>query len=144
MEPKEIFKEFCHNNDMRYTPERGVVIDEIYRTHKHFDVDTLFLSIRNRYPKIKLARGSIYRTIPHLIQAGLVRESFADDGKLCYEHTLGHAHHDHLKCISCGKVFEFYEKDIDLKQVQLCKRRKFKMISHMHVIYGLCEKCRKK
>lgn len=128
---------------MRYTPERGVIIDEIYREDGHFDIDNLFIRIRNRYPKIKLARGSIYRTIPHLIQAGLIRESLTNEGRICYEHILGHTHHDHLKCLSCEQVYEFYVEEIDKRQSELCKKRKFKMVSHMHVIYGYCAKCKK-
>jgi len=142
--PKEIFKRFCKKNKMRYTPERGVIIDEMYRTHAHFDVDKLFLRIRNRYPKTKLSRGSIYRTIPHLIESGLIRESLTEEGRICYEHILGHSHHDHIKCLGCSKVFEFCDEEIDKKQIEICKKRKFKIVSHTHVIYGYCSKCKER
>jgi len=140
-EPKNIFKEYCNKNGMRYTPERVVIIEEIYRNDSHFDVDDLFLRIRNRYPKIKLAKGSIYRNLPHLIKSGLIRESLSDEGRISYEHRLGHDHHDHMKCIKCGKIFEFYEKGIDKAQQKLCKKLKFEMVWHMHVINGYCKKC---
>ncbi len=136
-----IFRDYCRKNGMRYTPEREVIIDEIYRRDSHFDIDNLFLRIRSRHPRIRLAKGSIYRTLPHLIQSGLIRESLTDKGRVCYEHTLGHDHHDHLKCIGCGKIFEFYEKGIDEKQRELCRKRGFKMVWHMHVIGGFCKKC---
>ena len=141
MDPKQIFRQFCKANGMRYTLEREIIIDEIYRTHTHFDVDQLFLKIRNRHRKIKLSRASIYRSIPHFIAAGLMRESLAEEGRICYEYALGHSHHDHVKCLSCGKIYEFYEEDIDKKQTELCSKLKFKMVSHMHVIYGYCSKC---
>ena len=141
--PKGIFKEYCKNNGMRYTPEREIIIDEIYCKDGHFDADELFLRIRNRYPKIKLAKGSIYRTLPHLIQAGLIRESLTEESHVCYEHTLGHEHHDHIKCVECGRIFEFYEKEIDKLQKNLCRRRNFKMLWHTHVIGGYCSKCLK-
>jgi len=142
--PKIIFKQYCKKNSMRYTPEREIIIDEIYCKDTHFNIDNLFLRIRNKYPKIKLAKGSIYRTIPHLVRSGLVRESLADEGHICYEHALGHDHHDHLKCLGCGRVFEFYEDYIDKAQQALCKKSKFKMVSHTHVLYGYCSKCHKK
>ena len=140
-DPKEIFRQFCKKNAMRYTPEREVIIDEVYRKDTHFDIEQLFSRIRNRYPQLKLAKGSIYRTIPHLIEAGLLRESLTDDGRIRYEHTLGHSHHDHIKCLKCGKIDEFFEKSIDQKQAELCKNLNFEMVSHMHVIYGYCSKC---
>ncbi|MFC1807553.1 Fur family transcriptional regulator [Candidatus Omnitrophota bacterium] len=142
-EPKSIFKEFCKKNNMRYTPERGIIIDEIYKEDTHFDIDELFLRIRNSYPNIRLAKGSIYRTLPHLKNAGLIRESLNENGHSCYEHTLGHTHHDHMKCIGCGKIFDFYEKEIDQLQNTICKKRGFKMVWHTHVIGGYCKKCQK-
>ncbi len=126
---------------MRYTPERDVIIDEIYRKDEHFDIDNLFLRIRSRHTNIKLAKGSIYRTLPHLLKAGLIRESYSDEGHTCYEHILGHSHHDHMKCFRCGKVFEFHAKEIDKLQETICKKRKFKLIGHMHLLFGYCAKC---
>jgi len=144
IDPKEIFKEYCKKNELRYTPERGVVIDEIYEKDGHFDIDKIFLQIRNRHPNLKLAKASIYRNIPHLIKAGLIRESFHKDGHTFYEHILGHSHHDHMRCLKCGMVFEFYSDPIDKAQQSICKRRKFNLIDHVHILLGFCEKCNKK
>ena len=142
--PKTVFKEYCKKNGMRCTPERELIIDEVYRKDGHFDIDNLFLRIRNRHPEVKLAKGSIYRTLPHLIQAGLIRESLMDDGHVCYEHTLGHQHHDHLKCVGCGRIFEFYDQRIDSAQKNVRDKFKFNMLWHIHVIGGYCSKCQKK
>lgn len=142
--PIGIFKEYCKKRKMRYTPEREVIIEEIYRKDGHFDIDNLFLRIRNRHPKLKIAKGSIYRALPHLINAGLIRESYMKESCLYYEHTLGHGHHDHMRCIRCGKVFEFHEKETEKIQKAICKRRNFKMVGHVHVLIGYCEKCQKK
>ncbi len=143
IKPKIVFKEYCVKNGMRFTRERHMIIDEIYRQHGHFDIDNLFLRIRNRYPRTKLAKGSIYRTLPHLIEAGLIRASLTEDGHVCYEYTLGHAHHDHMKCLKCGRVFEFYDSRIDRIQQDICRKRNFEMRRHMHVIGGYCSKCQK-
>lgn len=143
-DPKVIFKEYCKTNEMRYTPERDIVIEEIYRKYEHFDIDSLFLRIRKSHPKIKLAKGSIYRTIPHLLKAGLIRLSFTDNGHSCYEKTLGHQHHDHMKCVDCGTVIDFYSKEIDRLQDTICKKLNFKMIWHVHMLGGYCSKCKSK
>ena len=143
-DPKSIFKEYCRKKGMRYTPERAIVIDEIYRRDVHFDIDSLFLSIRTRHPNLTIAKASIYRTIPHLIKSGLIRESFYKHRHACYEHVLGHAHHDHMRCVGCGKVFEFFEVGIDEAQQALCRRRKFTMLWHNHVIVGYCAQCQRK
>ena len=142
--PVQIFKAYCKKNGMRYTPERDVIIKEIYCKDEHFDVDKLFLRIRRKYPKTKLSKASIYRTLPHLIRAGLIRESFTESGHTCYEYVLGHSHHDHMKCLGCGRVFEFYERSIDEAQQELCDKLKFNMVWHVHVIGGYCSECRRK
>ena len=141
---QEIFRKYCRSKGMRYTVERDLIVAEIYREDGHFDIDSLFLSIRARHPETRLAKGSIYRTLPHLIHAGLVREALTDDGHLCYEHTLGHAHHDHMKCMECGRIFEFYDDGIDTTQQELCAARNFDMIWHIHVLGGYCSACREK
>ena len=137
------FRQYCQDNGMRNTPERELIIKELYRVDEHFDVDRLFLRIRNRHLKLKLSKVSIYRAIPHLIKAGLIREAFSDSGAICYEHVLGHDHHDHMKCLACGEVIEFYEKEIDKMQQKICDRLNFEMVWHVHVIGGYCKKCRK-
>jgi len=141
--PKEIFKSYCEKNGMRYTPERDVIIEEIYRKEEHFDIDNLFLRLRNRYTNIRLAKGSIYRTLPHLIKAGLLRLSFTDQGHMCYERTIGHKHHDHMKCLGCGLVLEFLCQEIEDLQESMAKKLKFKIIWQLHVLSGYCEKCLK-
>lgn len=141
--PQGMFRLYCRDNGMRYTRERDAILHEAYCDEGHFDVDTLFLRIRSKHPDMKLAKASVYRTLPHLIRAGLVRASLTDHGHVCYEHTLGHEHHDHMKCIACGKILEFYDKRMDRIQSELCERRDFEVLWHTHVINGHCAQCRR-
>ena len=137
----DILKNYCRENALRYTPEREVIADEIYKNEGHFDVDHLFFQIRSNHPKLKLAKASIYRNIPHLINAGLIRESFHNEGQTYYEHTLGHTHHDHMKCLNCGKIFEFFSQDIDKIQQSICNKKGFILVDHTHILLGYCKKC---
>ncbi|MCK5850949.1 MAG: transcriptional repressor [Kiritimatiellae bacterium] len=141
-DPRVIFKRYCVEHGLRYTRERECIIEEIFRKNDHFDADNLFLSIRNRHPEMKLAKGSIYRTLPHLIAAGLISKSLFDEGCASYEHTLGDKHHDHMRCLKCGKIFEFYNDEIDEAQRKVCEEQGFEMLWHMHVIGGYCRGCR--
>ncbi len=140
-EPETVFKEYCAARGLRFTPERKMIIKEIYRKDGHFDVDELFFRVRKANPGAKLAKVSIYRVIPHLLQACLIRTSLSEAGHLCYEHTLGHEHHDHMQCMKCGRVFEFYDEIIDGRQSKICDEHDFDMRWHMHVIGGYCSKC---
>jgi Fur family ferric uptake transcriptional regulator len=71
----QMFRQYCKENSMRNTPERELIIKKIYRVDEHFDVERLFLRIRNRYPKLK--RYSLDLTFLTLFEKLLVR-SFAD------------------------------------------------------------------
>jgi len=142
--PTEIFRRYCKANGMRFTPERQVIIEEAYRKDAHFDIESLFARIHQRHPNLKLAKASVYRTIPHLVQAGLVRESYLDSGRVCYEHILGHTHHDHMKCLRCGKVREFCDSKIDEAEQKISRGENFKVVRHMHVLFGYCAACQEK
>ncbi|MCH7591093.1 transcriptional repressor [PVC group bacterium] len=126
---------------IRFTPERDVIIEEIYREDTHFDIDSIFVRIRNHYPKVKIAKGSVYRNLPHLISSGLIRESYVEEGHICYEHLIGHSHHDHMKCLGCGRILEFYDDGIHKLQEEVCKKLKFMLAGHVHVLLGYCEEC---
>ncbi len=140
-DPKEIFNCYCKSHGMRCTPERYIIIDEIFRIRGHFNIDELYLRIRKDYPHKKLSKGSIYRTIPHLVKAGLLRECFIDQGHSCYESALGAHHHEHLKCVRCGKILEFSSPRINTIEKNICKKLKFHMIEHSHVLLGYCVDC---
>ena len=140
---KNIFKEYLKNKNLRNTPERDVILEEVYAKDGHFDVDELFIRLRKNYPKKRISKASIYRNIPLFIKAGLVRESVTDGSRTLYEHVLGHAHHDHMNCVECGKITEFYDEKIDNIQEKLCKKNEFEILWHAHVIYGICKKCSK-
>jgi Fur family transcriptional regulator, ferric uptake regulator len=141
-EPEMIFREYCATHGMRYTRERQMIIKEICRKEGHFDVDGLFARIRGANPGSKLAKVSIYRNIPHLLGAGIIRISLSRQGHLCYEQALGRKHHDHMLCVKCGRVFEFYDPVIDKRQAAICREHDFDMQWHTHVIFGLCADCR--
>jgi len=136
-----ILKDYCRRQGMRFTPEREAIVEEAYRKDSHFDADELYLRIRENHPGKRISKGSVYRTLPLLIRAGLVRESYTEAGRKCFEYVLGHAHHDHMKCLNCGKVFEFIEKEIDKAQQRICDRKGFSMVWHMHVLVGYCADC---
>ncbi|MBF0253230.1 MAG: transcriptional repressor [Candidatus Omnitrophica bacterium] len=143
-EHKEIFNEYLKQKDLRHTPERDVILDEVYAKDGHFDIDSLFIRLRKNYPDKRISKASIYRNIPLFIKAGLVRESITDGSRSFYEHVLGHTHHDHMSCVRCGKITEFYDKKIDKIQEEFCKKSKFEILWHTHVIYGLCGVCSKR
>ena len=139
-----VFRRYCAQKKMRYTPEREMIIQEIYSADGHFNVDQLFSSLHKRNPRAKIAKTSIYRSIPFFLDAGLLRESVAEAGQVIYERTLGHFEHDHFRCVGCGKLVEFYSKELEQAQKKICEKERFKVLWRTNVINGYCPACMNK
>ncbi len=138
----KIFKEFLAKKGLKLTKERSAILEEVFSTHGHFDPDDLLMKMRQK--GIRVSKASIYRTLPLLLECGLVEEVEKVDKHAHYEHTFGHGHHDHLICIKCGKVIDVYSEKLERLQKKLCNREKFRCVTHSLEIKGYCEKCNTK
>jgi Fur family ferric uptake transcriptional regulator len=138
----QVFREYLQKNRLRYTQEREQIIKEIFATHDHFDVDALYLTIRQK--GINISKASIYRLLPLLIDADLIQDVFFEDGHMHYEHIYGHEHHCHLRCIECGKIEEFTDPRLNDIEGYLEERFGFKILDYKLDVKGLCPECREK
>ncbi len=136
----DVFRRYIKKKGLRYTPERETIVQEIFSAHDHFDVDTLYLRLRNKGADI--SKASIYRTIPLLIESGLIQEVFYEDGHMHYEHIYGHRHHCHLRCVECGKIVEFTEESMEALEQKLAGRFDFEISGHKLEMFGRCPACR--
>lgn len=136
------FREYIKEKGLRNTPEREVIIEEIFTIHNHFDVDELFLRLRNK--KKRISKASLYRTIPLLIDSGLIKEVYFENGHLHYEHIYGHKHHCHLRCVTCGRIVEFADDKIMSIQAKIGKKYGFAITSHRFELLGYCPQCEQK
>lgn len=139
MEEIEVFREYIRKVGLRNTPERETIIQEIFLTHDHFDVDSLYLRLRNR--KNYISKASLYRTIPLLIECGLIREVFFEDGHMHYEHIYGHDHHCHFRCLGCKKIIEFKQDEVLDIERKLSKSHGFEVTGHSLELFGRCQSC---
>ncbi|MEJ5329360.1 MAG: transcriptional repressor [Desulfobaccales bacterium] len=136
----EIFREYIRQRGLRRTPERELILAEIFATHEHFDVDSLYLSLRQK--GVKVSKASIYRALPLFIDCGLIREVDFTDGHWHYEHIYGHEQHHHLRCLACGEVLEFAEPGLSCLGLRLLQEYGFTVVSHHLDVKGYCRSCR--
>jgi Fur family ferric uptake transcriptional regulator len=136
----EVFREFIRNKGLRNTPERDQVVKLVFSIHDHFDVDELYLQLRRQNDKI--SKATVYRTIPLLLESGLIQEAYFEDGHVHYEHIYGHEHHCHLRCLDCGKVVEFTEKAVTGVEEKVGDRFDFLVTGHRLEVQGYCVKCK--
>lgn len=83
--------------------------------------------------------ATVYRVLTQFEQAGLLERHHFESGKAVFELNAGH-HHDHLVCINCGKVEEFYDPEIERRQAKIAKERGFVIQEHALYLYAECVK----
>ncbi len=141
MDSINVFKAYLKSNKLKLTPKRKIILETIFSSHRHFDVEKLYHELLKKNKKI--SRATIYRTLPLLIKSNLIKKVSSNEEKVSnYEHVYGHDHHDHIICIKCGKIIEFKEEKIEKLQNSVCKKFKFKPLEHRLEIKGYCEKCK--
>ena len=137
---EQIFKEYLKVHKLKFTPQRQTILREALGMHHHFDANELFLKIKQRHRKT--SRGSVYRTLPLLVKAGIIREVIFIDRHTHYEQIFGKKHHSHLICTKCGKIIEFCDERIKRALGDVAKKNKFKAEAHKVEITGLCKDCK--
>jgi Fur family ferric uptake transcriptional regulator len=83
--------------------------------------------------------ATVYRVLTQFEQAGLLHRNQFETGKAIFELNAG-SHHDHLVCLDCGRVEEFFDEGIEKRQNQIANERGFKIADHSLAIYGNCTK----
>lgn len=81
--------------------------------------------------------ATVYRVLTQFEEAGLLTRHHFESGKAVFELNLGN-HHDHIVCVKCGRVEEFFDDEIERRQKQAAESRGFTMQEHSLIIYGLC------
>jgi len=88
---------------------------------------------------IDIGLATVYRVLTQFEHAGLVQRHFFESGKAVFELNEG-KHHDHLVCLQCGKVEEFYDAEIEARQNHIAAERGFTIREHALYIYADCTK----
>jgi Fur family ferric uptake transcriptional regulator len=135
----ESFRAFLKSKGHRVTREREAIAEAVLLNRGHFDVDELFLHLK---AKAGVSKASIYRTIPILIESGLLAAVYLENGHMHYERVYGRDHHSHLRCTACGRIFEFSVPELSFLEKNIAAQKKFKSEGHKFEIWGLCSECR--
>jgi len=106
-------------------------------TMRHMTAEDVYRMLISENMDIGLA--TVYRVLTQFEQAGLLERHFFESGKAVFEINRG-KHHDHLVCIDCGKVEEFYDPEIERRQNMIAEQRGFKIQDHALYLYAHCTK----
>lgn len=125
---------------LKNSKKREFVLRALYESSKHLNSDEVYASIKKKYDT-SIGIATVYRVLSLLEDAGLVRYIVLGNTK--YYEIDDKKHHDHLVCLGCGKVVEFFDEVIEKRQEDVAKKNGFELINHDLTLYGLCSECTK-
>ena len=120
-------------------PRRKIL--ELFETSKvrHLSAEDVYKALIAEGIDVGLA--TVYRVLTQFEQAGLLSRQHFETGKSVFELNEGR-HHDHLVCLQCGRVEEFYDSEIEKRQMKIAKERGFEIREHALYLYAECVKTR--
>ncbi len=135
------FKELLKKNAYKYTIQREVILETLYKSDEHLTPEALHQLIKEKFPELKTGIATIYRTLSLLEDSDMVTSlSFGSQGK---KYELGaKEHHDHMICTKCGTITEFVDEAIEERQHRIAEEFGFEMQDHSMQIYGICKNCK--
>ncbi len=135
-EVRALFSAFLLRRKQRQTPERFLVLDEVYASDEHLDADELYLRMKQK--GIRISRATVYNTLELLIECDLVVRHQFNKTQARYERAFRYRQHDHLICLDCGELFEFCDPRLQSVQEMVAEIYGFNISHHSLNMYGHC------
>ena len=126
------------NSGLKATLPRIKVLEVFQKTkQRHMSAEDVFRALLDEHADVGLA--TVYRVLMQFEQAGLLTRSHFESGKSVFELNEGQ-HHDHLVCLTCGRVEEFYDPEIEKRQRAVAQAQGFDLQDHTLALYAVCTK----
>src|SRR5436190_18273700 len=130
-----IFRRYLHEQKLKFTPERAMMLDAVLRKEGLFEPEQLVEDLKKLGHRV--SRATVYRTLAHLQDAGILKQVFFDNRQSYYEVIAGRQTYDYLICVTSGRVIEFNSEKLRKLRDEICREHGFEPLSHQFHVYGL-------
>lgn len=130
-----VFRRYLHGEKLKFTPERAMILDAALRKQGLFEAEQLVLDLKQLGHRV--SRATVYRTLNHLHDAGILKQVFFDNKQSYYEVIAGRQATDYLICVETGRVIEFSSEKLKKLRDEICQQHGFDAISHQFHIFGM-------
>ncbi len=131
------FTEHLAKNGLRLTVPRRLILDHFLKADQHLSQDEIYLALRSH----GVGRATVFRTLKMLQECGLISPVVGRGGTTRFEVEHDRPHHDHLICITCGRIQEVRWPTLEKIQDDACRKAGFVPKWHRHEVFGLCKDC---
>jgi len=136
-----IFRRYLHKSKLKFTPERAMILEAVLSKSGLFQAEPLADELRKLGHRV--SRATVYRTLSHLQDAGILKQVFFDNKQSYFEVIAGRQASDYLICVVTGRVLEFSSERMKQLRDEICREHGFETISHQLHIYGISNEARK-